>query len=305
MIAIGGLFYNAAEFLDTYFKMLLIQDYPKRKIRLIWLYGEGDDETLRLLKQFGEKHGRDYAEFTLFQINRIPGDMTGTEGGKIAQENIVKAYTHLVELSRPDDLIIMEQDIDAPPHAIRRLIELRDDGAGIAGGLCLVTGAELKVKAKNGGIFRVGGLPSVSSYVLDQKRELQPISRQAEKFNCTRMPKELLSREMYVDAIATGLSLLTRKVLDDIPFETSHKRTQDLHFCIRAREKGYRIICDTGLWYEHLHYKYRREILSDGSLFITLLDSLKLDGITFEATMPNQLESSAHYLIELERGGEK
>lgn len=232
----------------------------------------------------------------------------------LSQENVVKAYQHLVELSHPDDLIIMEQDIEAPPNAISRLIKLREEGAAIAGGICLVTGAEMKVATRNGGLFKICGLPSVSAYIHQDEREevkehqcvtcrnwtytsklngkkgFLPISLQTMKFNSTRLAKELQNRQMYVDAIATGLSIFTREILDELPFEVSEKRTQDLHFCARARERGFKIICDTGLWYEHNHYKYRQEELSDGSLLITLLDSVKGDGITFEVVEPKKEE---------------
>jgi len=285
LIAVGGLFYQAERFLDDYFSMLRAQEYPKRKMRLIWLYGEGEDATLKSLKQFGEEHGREYAEFTLFQVNRMPGDLTGEEGKRLAQQNVVQAYNHLLEFSKPDDLLIMEQDIVAPPDAVSKLIALSEKAAIVAG-VTLVTGSQLKVEAKNGGIFKVCGLPAVSAYVFDAKHEYTSISTQLVRINAIRLPAELMDKAFFVDGVATGLSLIKREVMDRLIFETAPIRSQDLHYCARARELGYKIAVDAGIWYEHNHYKYRKEFTPAG-LVLTLLDSVRNDGITFEIEPKN------------------
>lgn len=281
-IAVGGLFYEAEPFLNTYFRMILAQDYPKDKIRLIWLYGRGQDGTLNRLKQFGVDHGSEYAEFTLFEINRITGDLTAEKGHEIAQENVCKCYNHLIELSQPDGLIIMEQDIEAPPNAIRRLLELHDKGADITAGVTLVTGGELKIAMKEEGkTFSLCGLPAISGYYLDPKGDYQQIGITLRKVNAVMVLDDVMGKEMWLDGAATGMSFLSRPLMNKLKFETNDKNSQDLYYCKRARRAGFKVLVDTGLWYEHLHYKYRREKTEHATTF-HLLDSVKSDGITFK-----------------------
>ena len=291
MIAVGGLFYNAEPFLDKWFECLLKQDYPKSEIRLVLVYGAGKDETpqrLRdIVRHLSRPWRRPFAEIQLFEINRIldGGQISDDEWDRyrLNQENVCKVYNHLTELSRPDDLVIMEQDVEAPPDAVRRLTEMRDKLHGdITAGVTLVTGGEMRQHLWGGGYLKVTGLPFVSACVYQPGgRRLQGISLQCNRVNSVRVPAALVNKVLVADGIATGLCLLTRRVMDAVQFETSNESSQDFYFCRRARDLGFRIVVDTGLWYEHRHYTYRVEYTEDG-LYVTLIDSVKQDGIRFE-----------------------
>jgi len=46
-------------------------------------------------------------------------------------------------------------------------------------------------------------------------------------------------------------------VLDKLKeFKLSKDFGEDLDFCLRAKEAGFTLFGDTGLWYDHLHYVY-------------------------------------------------
>ena len=62
-----------------------------------------------------------------------------------------------------------------------------------------------------------------------------------------------------VDKMALGFTKINRRVIEAVgenPFQRIGTHGEDASFCIRVKEKGFKVICDTSIRPKHIRYRY-------------------------------------------------
>lgn len=209
--------------IDEYFEAIKALDYTNYDLLLV---DNSPDETFyRYLISKGIPADRiDYCEPARERIVR--------SRNLLRQRAIDEGYDYFLSL---------EQDVIACPDLINRLLSHRKD---------IVTayyGNDLKVKAVNKKTHEIKevtiNLPLVYVEGDDGK------TRRAKSWEVK--DKGL----MEIKAMGLGCALISTEVLKKIKFryDPERKGFDDIHFCIDAREEGYKLFLDTELRVKHLH----------------------------------------------------
>ncbi len=153
-------------------------------------------------------------------------------------------------------LFFMDSDMDFPSRALIRL--LRHD-VDIVGGLYFLREppfnpvayrVDEQASREKGGHYYSWIAQEVLDY-LNEHRHDAPVTGSG----CREIPKD--GKELrQVDGIGTGCMLIRRRVLEKVPppwFSYSEGGSEDLFFCRRAIEAGFKVHVDLGVICGHLH----------------------------------------------------
>jgi hypothetical protein len=286
--ALGCPLYNSVRFLPKYFESILALDYPKKEIHLKFVITKCNDSTEEWVRDFIKDHGSEYGSTEVRVREKVKGESHLLT--KIL--NVADAWDILSQMSKPYDLMVIEHDNTVPPDSVKRLLKMVEMGADMCSGLTLMMGGNASYQLADGSVFRVTGMPTFSAYsnaymnqpIKDEfgRPAVLQIGRQTPSFQVIYLPKVLANRIIKVGAIATGMVYLTRRIMDAIKFECMPDSSQDLVFCQKAYALGFKLLVDTGLWYEHHHYSYFKWVDGDGRIVVYLrgqnLDDLTVPG---------------------------
>ena len=131
-----------------------------------------------------------------------------------------------------DYLLTIEDDVIVPPETVRRLIELHKSGAGD-----IITGI-YRLKPRDRGRLSSFCFKAIDNPYGGGKMTIAVQLKPNEDFDWGDV--------IDVDVISFGCTLIPRYVLEEIPL------TVDVDFSRRCREKGFKLITDTGLICKHL-----------------------------------------------------
>jgi len=250
VISLGTIFYNSTWSLKEYLSGLISLTYPHELLNLVFVdssdFGEG---TWNALELFQEKYGREFYDINLIFCPRVTGMK------KAWMHNIVNARNLVIDSRIPKtDLVFVDSDCVPPPNAIEKLLDMRDRLKGdIVGGITIVHGGH---RINRYGKRKI--IPVFSAYHKVTKRAtFIPIPYAYTKNKAMALPVWLREKVIRVVAMATGLVLITNKVLEKVRFKVDYKLGEDVRFFWDASDLGFNVYCNTGLWYDHLHYKYR------------------------------------------------
>jgi GT2 family glycosyltransferase len=251
-ITIGTIFFNNAWCIEAYLQGLSNLNYPKCYIELIFVDSSDSDDTFERLQSWRRVYG---SMFFNFELVKLPNKKSTHKQSWL--KNIINARNKVVELKNKDtDLYFVDSDVVIPPNAIERLQHMKDLGADIAGGMTIVHGGQLR--DTKGNLVKV--VPTFSLYhTITVRNTFLPIPYVylEEQDGLMGLPMNLRNKVIRVRGMACGLMMITKPVLDKIKvFKFSKDFGEDLDFCVRAKDAGFELFGDTGLWYDHLHYVY-------------------------------------------------
>ena len=247
LVTIGTPFYNSQWAIERYEKGILDLDYPRDRIRILWVDNESTDHTLDRLKEFGSDYRGEYDDITI--INRYRVEEKDT---RLAfKKNIENVFNDLISSSDPrTDLVIIGSDCIPPSDGLKKLLKMRELGGNIVAGLTIVC------SGKQGDIFLA---PHFSCYFWNQKVSKFnsiPIAATKNQYYMKIVPR-FQDKIIRCHGIGTGFSMIDREVFNHVRFQADIKFGEDLLFCLEAGLCGYKIFCDTSLFYDHIHYDYQ------------------------------------------------
>lgn len=108
IITIGVPTYNRAWCLPGFLDAVEKLDYPKVKIRIVFVDNFSDDETPRMLTEFKERLGNDYESVVIIS----------------ERSNIPEARNTCVKNSIGEYLLFLDTDVIPPSETIRRMLEV-------------------------------------------------------------------------------------------------------------------------------------------------------------------------------------
>lgn len=135
-------------------------------------------------------------------------------------------------------MLHVDSDVILPPHTLQRLLHIQSQSAAISSGVYL----QRKEHAK---------IPEV--YVQDVASQSHRNMTHAELFP---------ARVQQVEAVGFGACLVRRDVYEKVTYPwfeyKSHIQfdqvvSEDVIFCMKAKQQGYEVVVDTGLHVEHIH----------------------------------------------------
>jgi len=232
-IAIGTPFYNAIPFLDKYLTSLVEFDYPKNLISLFFTV-QGDDGTYEALQDFKRIYSKHYRKIKIVKKKMIRGGLCPH------MRNIVWLRNLIVEWSKPYDLVFIDHDVFPPKHGLKRLIEGHLLGGDIVAGVYP--------------FYQKKRLGFTAYFKINEMYYHTGLGRYGDKIF---FPTYILGKRFYSDAIGTGFCYISRRVLNVLKFHVPRnlKRTEDVEFCMDARERGFKIISDFDLVVPHWGFK--------------------------------------------------
>ncbi len=129
-ITIATPFVGKAYCITDYLKGLESLDYPKDKINLIFYDASNDKVFKEILDEFIQTHKKEYASTRYETDGREPmHDVTA--GNAIKSARVASVYNRIKYMIETDLVLIIEDDIVAPPNTIKKLLENLTDGVGM------------------------------------------------------------------------------------------------------------------------------------------------------------------------------
>jgi len=280
--------YNSMPFLRRFLTHILLYDWPS-DITSLYFTVQGDDGTLDAMKTFRDTYSDAYKRIKVKHIKQ-------SKGGELPHvRNVVQCRNLLAKWSRPDLVFFNDHDNFNPPVSIRRLYDGLRLGADGAAGVYFFSQWDEKTKRQRAGF---------TSFFL-HNGEMRGL---ALKGMSGAFPLELFSRRLWMDAIACGCLLVKREVLDKqrffMPYDTT--MTDDVAFCLKAREKGFRFIADFNLIVPHwgfnvTHQKFLMLTVERTTDMLDRRSQMERDGVYVQHETGTNINEAVKRLIDIDK----
>jgi hypothetical protein len=234
-IALCTPFLNSENYIHEYLKHVYALDYPKNLMSLFFLV-TGKDSTWNTLQQFKKLSGNQYAKIKIQRIKNFAG------GEHTQVRNIALCRNTFVKMSNPLDIVFLDGDTFPPPQMINRLKGCISLGADVSGGIfphLVNSSRELRVAFY--AFIREGGQSWYYSPQTDRVDNGMLYLKTDNRF---------WNNRFWVDSIGGGIFYVKREVLNKIPFKLE-EGSEEVSFCFHARDLGYKVMIDTGLYCRH------------------------------------------------------
>jgi len=114
-ITIGTATINSSRYLPIFLRHLYRLDYPKKKIRLVFVDNCSEDDTITILQRFKYEHEHEYESIIIDRNTR--------------RGNVAASHNLIVKNSITDYVVILDHDVLAMKDTLKRLIRLASTGA--------------------------------------------------------------------------------------------------------------------------------------------------------------------------------
>lgn len=253
-LTIGCPFYQSKWVIKEFFNGIVNLDYPKSLIDIIWVDNGSTDGTYEELLDFKDKYSGLYNSIRILKCPRIRGKRKKKWMINITNScNMIREYK-----DKNTDLVLYGSDCVAPPEGIWKLLDMKHLGGDLCGGITIIFGAKTFDPKKKKII--VG--PSFTGYyklMSNGMFALVPFKWNRKK-SMLALDPSYQQKVIRVLVIGTGFCLITKEVLAVVKWKLDYAYGEDLRFCYDAHLAGFKIYMDTSLWYDHLHYRYKRSV---------------------------------------------
>lgn len=289
LVTIGTPFYNSEWSFNEYRKGITNLTNPKEKTEFVFIDHTSTDNTLELLKDFKSQHESKYHSIIVdsYPLTRV--DVKSLN----ETERIFHDYTQLTERTRNialirnfiiekkslnAHLVFLDSDCIPPSDAIQRLLKMIDSPyyGDVCGGITIQNASNLYSEfsscPKNGLAYLVTRdytyylnkfLKQVAclNFALETniRGEIKPL---LSRNNVVSLPQELKNKIIEVKFTGFACVLIKNTVLKSLQIDTNPSRhtflSEDQIFCLDATKLGFKILVDTGLWIDHLHFSYEK-----------------------------------------------
>jgi glycosyltransferase involved in cell wall biosynthesis len=217
---------DRAWILPSFLKALHEIDYPKQEINIIFSINDSTDESEEMLQQFINEHKDEYSSMLLIkQDMNLPKDAR-TEVRQKIYGGLAQIRNGLLRAALKTDcshIFSVDSDIIVPPNIIKDLLEDNIDCVSAH-----IYNSPLTTTASNSMMFTNG------------------------RYKHFQVPMNQL---LEVD-LTGAVYLFKRKIIEDrdIRYEYSNIG-EDMPFCRRMKERGYKIYTDTRIHCDHVMNK--------------------------------------------------
>ena len=239
-VAICTPMYNSEPFLEKYLQAILQLDYPRDLLSLNFTV-QGDDRTFDILKEFKSEFSHMYRGIRIEKIALI------TDEYLPHIQNVVHCRNLLAKWTAPDPVFFIDHDNFPPPETLKTLLQDLQTGASIAAGVYLFYKRDRKRPDLPGmmnftAFFLINGEMGAAGLSSSGMEGI--------------LPEEIFTKQLWVDAVAMGSTLMTRKILDEHQFIIPEGRimSDDTAYCLQAGRTGHRFIADFNLLIPHWGY---------------------------------------------------
>ena len=251
MILIGIPTFNSAWSLKKTLDSIKHCKVDPRNLVIFVVDTKSSDKTISILKKYIRRNRGLFGQFLVKQLHRIEPFRYKNFMETSSNVNIINAHNTFRDYSMRYDMdtIILGSDNIMPPDAIPRLYKCKTD---IAAGY---TVTQLK---HNKYILNV--------FNWDEEKKLYiPLKESEIGFSGLHeimVPmKEYHEQPKPCSAAGSGLMLIKNKVFWKQQFQPwDGVHSMDVKFCQDALKNGFTVGYDPALWYDHLHYIYRKEL---------------------------------------------
>ena len=134
-----------------------------------------------------------------------------------------------------DYLVFLDSDNFPPPNWIETLQPFfkKHDDVGIIGGLCSRRGTNIKINGNDAVCI---------NFFMKEKDKADWILKNIMKFE-----------HVIVDGISLSGAIIKRECFENVRFEMSKKYGEDINFCLKAREKGWKTLITPSVYIKHYH----------------------------------------------------
>jgi len=295
-LTIGTPFYNSAWCFKEYADGLLNLSYPKPKIELVFMDNESTDNTLQLLNGFKEEHDSEYYAILIDSCPHTYPDMQSVNSLKLGNniiENIARTRNWIIQSKHPDtNLVFIDSDSVPPSNGIERLLKMTKKPyyGDVCSGITIEPTTAYYVEFPTAAKQQIEELIRTNlEYVLHKFLRRVPSFDFSLEFNirgepvpiCSlnnilSLPPQLRNKILEAKLCGFGFVLIKNQVLQEQSFETDQTLRgfvgEDYHFCNQARQLGFKVLVDTNLWYDHLHWLYDKDV-----------ETIKLKGVNPKA----------------------
>ncbi len=202
---------NDAKYLPRFLETMSKLDYPKEKLRWVWIYGKSTDNTLEIILDFHKKHSYDFEIYEEFPIH-MP----------------VKSSLYLAELCNAfkdlyqDEEFVLFADTDiirVPSNTLKELVKVKKD---IVAPYVYVEGTEQFFDTY---VFRINGW------------KFEKVILNGKEYNLMNPPFKDAKEPVELDSVGTFL-LIRGEVFKKVRWENP---APHLQFCKNARKLGYKV----------------------------------------------------------------
>jgi len=118
-VMIATMIKDSAQWLPNYWESMKALDYPKKKLRIVFMYGKSNDETLELLKKYKKEN---IVPFDVFEERRDPS----LKQGSFTAASIYNEYRKLLK-NKEDYVLFMDSDVVFSPDLLTELLKVDAD----------------------------------------------------------------------------------------------------------------------------------------------------------------------------------
>lgn len=229
---------NRAWILPSYLEHLAAQDYPKDRIRLLFVLNDSDDSSELILREFQDKYQGAYVDIDIEKLDqKAPFDRRTRNDRDKIYHFLSKLRNHILSKIDTPYLLSVDTDILIPPYSISRLVATGKD---------IVAGVIWNDYIERPGMT----YPKVRSNIMVK-------DNQGRIRHFLNYPLNSLFRVHTTGAFY----LLSRKVCQELSY-CYHPQGEDIGFCSEAEEKGFEVWVDSSIFGIHVMY-LNQSICSD------------------------------------------
>jgi GT2 family glycosyltransferase len=232
-ITIGAPVRNRAWILRHYLDHLVSLDYPKDKIRFLFILNDSTDRSDEVLRDFKQEYKELYAGIEISVYNQHAPEDERTWRREKIYHTLANVRNKLLEQIETPYFFSVDTDILVPPNALKVLVESNKDivAGVIRNDYIIQPDAEYPNQLTNLLIMKNGTIRHYMKYPLN---------------------------DLFQVDVTGAIYLLKKEVCEQVRYGFD-PQGEDVYFCLQAKEKGFEIWANSNVYAQHVMIVYQKE----------------------------------------------